>query len=77
LLPLRLPLPLAAPLEGSLEQQWPKLDGAADVLALAPDDEILGELLALQVGTDGSSSSSSSLTVLPAMLDTVLCTASQ
>jgi hypothetical protein len=46
------------------------------VLALAPDDEILGELLALQVGTDGSSSSSS-LTVLPALLNIMLCTASQ
>jgi hypothetical protein len=47
-------LHLAAPPEGSLEQQWPQLDGAADVLALAPDDEILGELLALQVGQQGA-----------------------
>jgi hypothetical protein len=58
---------LAAPPEGSLEQQWPQLDGAADVLALAPDDEILGELLALQVGTI-----SRSVAVLPALLDICL-----
>lgn len=42
-------LPPAAPPEGPLEQQWQQLDGAADVLALAPDDEVLAELLALQV----------------------------
>ena len=37
-----------APLEGGLEQQWPQLDNACDLLAVAPDDEILAELLALQ-----------------------------
>jgi hypothetical protein len=38
-----------APPEGSLEEQWQRLDDAADVLALAPDDEVLAELLTLQV----------------------------
>lgn len=37
-----------APVEGSLDQQWAVLDSSADVLALAPDDEVLAELLTLQ-----------------------------
>eukprot|EP00879_Flechtneria_rotunda_P007903 GHRR01008280.1.p1 GENE.GHRR01008280.1~~GHRR01008280.1.p1 ORF type:complete len:1011 (+),score=480.95 GHRR01008280.1:595-3627(+) len=38
----------AAPPEGPLDAQWSQLDNAADVLALAPDDEVLAELLTLQ-----------------------------
>eukprot|EP00775_Hariotina_reticulata_P002584 gene2584-2886_t len=34
--------------EGPLEAQWQQLDEAADELALAPDDEVLAELLTLQ-----------------------------
>ena len=34
--------------EGPTEEQWPVLDGATDLLAMAPDDEILAELLAVQ-----------------------------
>lgn len=34
--------------EGATEQQWQQLDGVSDLLALAPDDEVLAELLALQ-----------------------------
>lgn len=40
---------VAAPPEGPLEAQWDSLDAAADLLALAPDDEVLAELLTLQV----------------------------
>lgn len=38
----------AAASEGSLEEQWSVLDSSSDVLALAPDDEVLAELLTLQ-----------------------------
>ena len=34
--------------EGSLEDQWEHMGMAADVLATAPDDEVLAEILALQ-----------------------------
>ncbi|GFR51514.1 hypothetical protein Agub_g13929 [Astrephomene gubernaculifera] len=34
--------------EGTLEEQWAQLDAAADVMSMAPDDEVLAELLALQ-----------------------------
>jgi hypothetical protein len=34
--------------DGTLEEQWRQLDAGADVLSLAPDDEVLAELLALQ-----------------------------
>lgn len=35
--------------EGTLEERWADLGDAADLVAAAPDDEILGEILALQV----------------------------
>ncbi|KXZ51810.1 hypothetical protein GPECTOR_11g251 [Gonium pectorale] len=34
--------------EGPLEEQWSLLDAASDVMSMAPDDEVLAELLALQ-----------------------------
>lgn len=34
--------------EGSLDDQWQQLGQGADVLATAPDDEVLAEILALQ-----------------------------
>ena len=34
--------------EGSLEDQWQQMGVAVDVLATAPDDEVLAEILALQ-----------------------------
>lgn len=34
--------------EGDLEAEWLALGGAADALAAAPGDEVLGEILALQ-----------------------------
>ena len=37
----------AGPEEGDLESQWQQLAEAADLLALAPDDEVLAEMLAL------------------------------
>lgn len=40
---------LAGPAELSAENQWLKLQEHPDVLAAAPDDEILAELLATQV----------------------------
>ncbi|GBF95805.1 hypothetical protein Rsub_08241 [Raphidocelis subcapitata] len=33
---------------GALDEQWARLDAAAPVVAVAPDDEVLAELLALQ-----------------------------
>ena len=36
------------PPEGTLEEQWQVLDDASQVLAIAPDDEIVAELLCLQ-----------------------------
>ena len=39
----------AGPPELSREEEWLKLQGHPDVLATAPDDEVLAELLALQV----------------------------
>eukprot|EP00798_Chlamydomonas_sp_ICE-L_P014429 gene14429-20435_t len=38
----------SAPVEGSTEEQWPILDKCSDIIAIAPDDEILAEMLALQ-----------------------------
>lgn len=38
----------AAPPEGALDEQWQLLDSSAPLLAVAPDDEVLAELLALQ-----------------------------
>lgn len=35
--------------EGTLEERWVDLGEAAELIAAAPDDEILGEILALQV----------------------------
>lgn len=35
-------------LESSLDEQWRRLDESAEVMAMAPDDEIVAELLALQ-----------------------------
>ena len=35
--------------DGSLVDHWADLGAAADLVAIAPDDEILGEMLALQV----------------------------
>ncbi|GIL93860.1 hypothetical protein Vretimale_223 [Volvox reticuliferus] len=34
--------------EGNLDLQWTQLDAAADIMAMAPDDEVLAELVALQ-----------------------------
>lgn len=34
--------------EGSLEEQWQRLADSAELLAMAPDDEISAEMLALQ-----------------------------
>ena len=39
----------AGPPELSREEEWLKLQGHPDVLATAPNDEVLAELLALQV----------------------------
>jgi len=39
---------LAGPAEGGLEDQWEQLREAVDVMALAPDDELLAETMALQ-----------------------------
>ena len=41
-------MPLAAPPESSIEQQWSMLDNSCDLLSVAPDDEVLAEILALQ-----------------------------
>jgi hypothetical protein len=41
-------LPAAGPPEGDLAAQWAQLDSCLDLLACAPDDEVLAELLALQ-----------------------------
>lgn len=35
--------------EGTLEERWADLGDAVELIAAAPDDEILGEILALQV----------------------------
>lgn len=34
--------------DGDLAAQWAQLDAGSDVLGLAPDDEVLAEMLALQ-----------------------------
>lgn len=39
----------AGPSEGSLDEQWEQLGRAADLLAEAPEDEVLAEILMLQV----------------------------
>ena len=36
------------PSDGTLEDQWGQLRDSVDVLALAPDDELLAETMALQ-----------------------------
>ena len=38
----------AGPGDGTLEDQWVQLGDSKDVLALAPDDELLAETMALQ-----------------------------
>lgn len=40
---------LAGPPEQNIEEEWQKLQEHPDVLASAPDDEVLAELLAVQV----------------------------
>ena len=40
---------LAGPPEQSAEDEWQKLQDHPDILATAPDDEVLAELLAIQV----------------------------
>ena len=40
---------IAGPPDSSAEEQWVKLKEHPDVLAAAPDDEVLAELLATQV----------------------------
>lgn len=37
------------PAEQSMEEEWQKLQEHPDILATAPDDEVLGEMLAIQV----------------------------
>ena len=39
----------AGPPEQSIEEEWQKLQEHPDILAAAPDDEVLAELLAVQV----------------------------
>lgn len=39
----------AGPAEQNLEDEWLKLQEHPDILAAAPDDEVLAEMLALQV----------------------------
>lgn len=39
--------------EGSLDERWADLGDAAHLVAAAPDDEILGEILALQARPPG------------------------
>lgn len=39
----------AGPAEQSMEEEWQKLQEHPDILAAAPDDEVLAEMLALQV----------------------------
>lgn len=39
----------APPAGGSADEQWQQLDSAVDILAMAPDDEVLAEMLTLQV----------------------------
>jgi len=39
----------AGPPEQSIEEEWQKLQEHPDVLAAAPDDEVLAEMLAVQV----------------------------
>jgi len=41
-------LNVAGKAEASLQERWADLGDAADLVAAAPDDEILGEILALQ-----------------------------
>jgi len=38
---------------GGVEEQYQVLDGATELLVAAPDDEVVGELLMLQVGLGG------------------------
>jgi hypothetical protein len=47
--------------EGTLEERWADLGNAAGLIAAAPDDEILGEILALQVGSCTVASCTASL----------------
>ena len=35
-------------MEGASEQQWRQLEGAAELIARAPEDEVAGEICALQ-----------------------------
>lgn len=46
--------PTAGKPEGTLEERWADLGDAAELIAAAPDDEILGEILALQVSSQMS-----------------------
>lgn len=39
----------SGPAEQSIEAEWQKLQEHPDILAAAPDDEVLAEMLALQV----------------------------
>ncbi len=39
----------AGPPEQSIEEEWQKLQEHPDILAAAPDDEVLAEMLAVQV----------------------------
>lgn len=39
----------AGPLEQGIEEEWEKLQEHPDILATAPDDEVLAEMLAMQV----------------------------
>ena len=39
----------AGPAEQSVEEEWQKLQEHPDILAAAPDDEVLADMLALQV----------------------------
>ncbi len=40
---------VAGPPEQGIEEEWQKLQEHPDILAAAPDDEVLAELLAVQV----------------------------
>ena len=43
----------AGPPEQSIEEEWQKLQEHPDILAAAPDDEVLAEMLAVQVSLQG------------------------
>lgn len=59
---------LAGPAEQSVEEAWQKLQEHPDILAVAPDDEVLAEMLAVQVCPQCFNCSVQAVQTLPVIL---------